>query len=348
MPDACPRVAMKARNIILLLILIVFVGQAISNLFFEGLQSTLQKDVIKRKRRSLQSIRAQYGDLNFKRAYRMTWRSFKKLNRLLKPFIEKEFHHQSCAAPNGAVSPELALSAAIRYFAGGSVWDIMISHGISRSEVYVCIWKVIDAVNAHPGFDICFPESHSQQQAIAAEFQQKSECRFGNCIGAIDGILIWMERPGITICREAGVDANKFFCGRKNKFGLNMQAVCDARRRFMDVSIRNPAATSDFLAFITSDIYQKVTTEGFLAPGLTLFGDNAYVNTRYMTTPFPNVSSGTKDDFNFYQSQLRINIECAFGILVNRWRILKSPLRSMSVAKVTALVFCLCTLQSNE
>ena len=45
-----------------------------------------------------------------------------------------------------------------------------------------------------------------------------------------------------------------------------------------------------------------------------------------MTTPFKAVSSGPKDAFNFFHSQTRINIECAFGMLVNRWAVLKTPI----------------------
>ena len=35
-----------------------------------------------------------------------------------------------------------------------------------------------------------------------------------------------------------------------------------------------------------------------------------------------------KDDFNFYQSRCRINVECAFGILVQRLGVLRRPLRN--------------------
>ena len=54
-----------------------------------------------------------------------------------------------------------------------------------------------------------------------------------------------------------------------------------------------------------------------LAPGLCIYGDAAYGNNMYMTVPFKNVSMGPKDAFNFYHSQIRINIECAFGMLVH-------------------------------
>ena len=63
-----------------------------------------------------------------------------------------------------------------------------------------------------------------------------------------------------------------------------------------------------------------------MSPGLNIYGDKAYVNTPYTTPPFKAVSSGIKDAYNVYHSQLRINIECAFDMLVNRWGILRSPL----------------------
>ncbi|KAE9161337.1 hypothetical protein PF002_g32397, partial [Phytophthora fragariae] len=33
-----------------------------------------------------------------------------------------------------------------------------------------------------------------------------------------------------------------------------------------------------------------------------------------------------RDNYNFHVSQLRIRIEMAFGLLVNKWRIFKQPL----------------------
>jgi hypothetical protein len=51
-----------------------------------------------------------------------------------------------------------------------------------------------------------------------------------------------------------------------------------------------------------------------------LFGDNAYLNTPYMATPFTNVSGdanqAAEDSHNFYHSQLCIWAECSFGMLV--------------------------------
>jgi hypothetical protein len=64
-------------------------------------------------------------------------------------------------------------------------------------------------------------------------------------------------------------------------------------------------------------------------------------------TPFKSVKSGIKDTFNFYHSQLRINIECAFGMFVGRWGILRKALpKSMGLRKIAALTVCLCRLHN--
>ena len=103
--------------------------------------------------------------------------------------------------------------------------------------------------------------------AIAKEFQKDSKAGFNNCVGCIDGLLIWICKPSNRECELCHCGAKKFFCSRKNKFGLNLQAVCDARGRFLDVSIEHPGATSDFLAFMTSSLKRMIETPGFLFPG---------------------------------------------------------------------------------
>ena len=118
-------------------------------------------------------------------------------------------------------------------------------------------------------------------------------------------------------------------------------------RRFLDIEIRHPAATSDYLAFATSDICQKLQTKGFLKKGLSIYGDNAYMKTFFMTVPHKGATSGPKDAFNFYHSQLRIHIECAFGMLVHRWGVLRKAIpMNISIEKTSQLVRCLCILHN--
>jgi hypothetical protein len=300
---------------------------------------------IRRRRRTLASLKTEHGNL-FNRAYRMKYEAFVKLVGHLTPHIPRPAEKfKNC--PNGHIPNELKLAVALRYFAGGSVHDIKIAHGVSKTVVYDSVWVVVNAVNDCNLFQMEYPSCHEEQRQIAKEFENRSMAGFTNCGGCIDGMLLVLEKPTNDECDRVQVDSGKFYCGRKGKFGLNMQAVCDARRRFLDVSLRNPGSASDYLAFITSDLKHDLGTKGFLAENLCIYGDNAYVNNSYMAVPFLNTQSGVKDDYNFFHSQVRINIECSFGILVNRWRILKSPLSaSIKMDKVTALVKCLCKLHN--
>ena len=44
-------------------------------------------------------------------------------------------------------------------------------------------------------------------------------------------------------------------------------------------------------------LFQKLES-GMLAPGWCLYGNNAYLNTSYMATPFAAISGGSKDAYN--------------------------------------------------
>jgi hypothetical protein len=100
-------------------------------------------------------------------------------------------------------------------------------HGVSHTEVYQSIWRVLDAINQHSDFDMKFPDDNDAQRKIADGFKTKSQAGFDCCVGCIDGILIWTEKPSLRDCLLSTCGAKKFLCGRKKKFGLNMQGVCD-------------------------------------------------------------------------------------------------------------------------
>jgi hypothetical protein len=267
---------------------------------------------IARSRRSIHSICKEYGNL-FDRAFRMSWSAFNHLHSLLKDSLASE-HQRQYGHINGPIASQERLAMALRYFAGASPYDIMIVFGVGLTDVYKSVWIVVDACNNHLSnmYPLSYPEDHEEQQDIARGFTGRSAVGFNNCAGAIDGVMICIEKPSELQCERSNVGSGRFYCGRKGKYGLNMQAVCDSRRRFLDISIRHPASASDFLAFVTSNLYESLTNQNVLAPGLALYGDNAYVNTSYMAVPFLKVGSGVKDDYNFFHSQVRA--------MNNKWR----------------------------
>jgi DDE superfamily endonuclease len=232
-----------------------------------------------RTRRSVEDIYNELGPMYFRRAYRMKYSTFKKLADELRPNIilacgQKGSHKRF--VPNGLISPDVRLACAIRWFAGGSAYDLMTSYGIGHSDTMRSYWYVVDAINSHPNFKIEYPKDHEDQRQIARGFQKVSRAGFKCCAGAIDGILIWIHKPSKKDCMDVGCNDGKFMCSRKSKFGLNCQAVCDVRGRILDISIMYPGSTSDCLAFEGMSLFHQLEN-GLLAPGLCIFGDNAYL-----------------------------------------------------------------------
>lgn len=308
----------------------------------------------KRTRRSVRSIFREYGESYTRRAMRMSSKSFWKLLSLLEPSIELcraddgESNRCPQRAPNGSISNAVRLAVALRYFASGQALDLMIMFAISYTEVFRSVWLIVDAINICEDLSLSFPSDHARQRQIAAEFFEKSSVGFDICCGAIDCMLIWTNKPSSQDLYEMGNFGElKYMCGRKGKYGLILQGISDALGRFLDVEIRHPARTGDYIAFETSKIKTKLQKKSFLADGLCFFGDCAYVNETFMATPYKGKCDDTKDDYNFYHSQLRINVECAFGMLVTRWSILRKCMpQNVPLVKVPPLVRALCCLHN--
>jgi DDE superfamily endonuclease len=193
----------------------------------------------------------------------------------------------------------LRIRIALRYLAGGSPLDIALVHGVSHCEVIKCVWMVIDAINNELKLDIKFPTDHNEQLVLANQFQQKSDAGFAHCIGAIDGMLVWIHKPSKVECAKTSTGKAKYFCGRNIYiYILSLQATCDANRKFLDIYLGHPGAASDFLCFQTSPLQNQLEQPNFLHPDHCIYGDNEYVNTPYMETPYKSVGAGPEDNYN--------------------------------------------------
>ena len=112
--------------------------------------------------------------------------------------------------PSTDIPSELKLSIAIRFFAGGDLYDLMISHGVSMTSIYASVWQVVDAINSNNDLAIEFPKDHAVQRRIADGFRKKSQVDFGGCVGAIDGMLVWTTKPSTYDCEQMSVGAKRF------------------------------------------------------------------------------------------------------------------------------------------
>jgi len=134
-----------------------------------------------RVRKNVLDIMDEMGPTHVRRACRMSQPTFFDLHEKLEPHLcppRRNRKRKLKGAKNGLVSGETRLSAGIRYFAGGRPEDISVVHGISHSEVFNSVWKVVDGVNKCDFFNISHPSSHDEQRRIARGFEHKSSPSF--------------------------------------------------------------------------------------------------------------------------------------------------------------------------
>ena len=165
---------------------------------------------------------------------------------------------------------------------------ISVMFGMLQLSVLDSIVAMVDTVTGSEEIDTTFRSGHAKQRKRLCGFQRKSPLAgFSICAGYINGSVIWTHKPTKADCEDSGVDETTFFCGRKDKFGLNIQAVCTHKKRFMSISILYGASDLDHLAFEISELTQyELSVEEFLAQGLCIVGDNACSNTFCMVTPY--------------------------------------------------------------
>jgi hypothetical protein len=116
-----------------------------------------------------------------------------------------------------------------------------------------------------------------------------------------------------------------YFSGLYQCYGLNVQATCDAQCQFTSLSVLCPdGGTSDRKAFCASHVCNIVQE---LLGGFFILSDNACVLTSTLLIQYSGKEkqNSSKDAFIFF-SQLWIQIEQAFGLLVTKWCVFKKLL----------------------
>lgn len=267
------------------------------------------------------------GPRKFRRMYRMEVEQFEELFNLVRPALETQDVVQAERSSGSEVCAEVRLAITLRYLAGGSYLDVCSNFGVSNAEFYRSVWRCVDAIN--DTFPIDFPIDDEEELTRLEEGWARKSRRqtLRGVVGAIDGRCIWQTNPGLAVHNPS-----RYYCARKDKFALLLMAICDSDRRFRWFDISATPTTHDSLAWIQTKLGQRVKN-GDLPARFFFIGDCAFTNTHSMISP------GHDDDFNFEHSSMRINIECAFGLLVRRWGILWRSLE-MDFNKSGSVVGC--------
>ena len=125
------------------------------------------------------------------------------------------------------VPPEVSLSIALRFMAGGSHLDIADLHGVDERSVYRHFHRVVDAINETYDISVDVTDDDVVNELEAGFRANSMNQAVEGAIGAVDGLLIRMRCP---TAKESS-NARRFFC-RKKHHALNLQVSMTLKPRF--------------------------------------------------------------------------------------------------------------------
>ena len=277
----------------------------------------------------------------FHKRYRMSLKDFNFLVRLLQKYIKPNWDMSSRRCDHPIIA-EVVVAVGLRYLSGGTYDDIMNVYGMSKTGLYKSRNKFLDAVLQCPELAIKLPSTPEQWERIRIGFARKSTNGImRGCVGAIDGFLQPVTTPRLKECNN---NPRAYFSGHYNTTGLNCQGLCDSHLRFLHFSVIAPGKTADCRAYEDTGLPNIVNN---LPSGIYIVGDAAYMLTEHMLVPFTGAEKLDieKDAYNFFQSQIRIRIEMAFGRLTTKWRILRRKLETS--LKVSSKILSACAILHN-
>lgn len=189
--------------------------------------------------------------------------------------------------------------------------------------------------------------SREMWSKIAENYFQK--WNFPNCIGAIDGKHVRVKCPAHSGSR---------FYNYKHFFSILLQAVADADCKLIAVDIGTVGRQSDGGNFRTSTIYNLLETGKLDVPPdaelhgsvskipFVLVGDEGYPLLPYLMRPYPARNLDNRQRiFNYRLSRARRSVECAFGIMSSKWRILHKCIET-SEENAVKIIKAICILHN--
>ncbi|XP_065651247.1 putative nuclease HARBI1 [Hydra vulgaris] len=234
---------------------------------------------------------------------RMDYNVFMKL-------VDSIRHHISLSprfVRRDTFSPERRVAMVLYYLKDkGSFRMVANTFGVSKATLSVSLRLVCCAINLELGPKLIkFPNTNEEINFMTYKFESK----FGIplVLGCFDGTHIPIQQPQDN-CHD-------YFC-YKMKYSLNCQAVGDEKGRFTDVEIRWPGSVHD------ARIYANKLVPGYSPVLPFLLEDPAYPLLPNLLKEYPHSESDKHALFNNMLRSARNQIECAFGRLKSRWRVL--------------------------
>jgi len=171
---------------------------------------------------------------SFQSRYHMSLQAFHLLLSILRSSVTVDGKQsRRCTSGNAPIVPELVVGAGLRFLGGESQKSIADIYGISVKSTMRIVDKFLHAVNKH--LQIQLPTDEEELETFAMDWDAVSGAGgiYHGVVGAIDGWLCCIDRPSVP----SPVD---YFSGHYQRFGINIQAVCDSKIRFIYFGVVAP------------------------------------------------------------------------------------------------------------
>lgn len=191
-----------------------------------------------------------------------------------------------------------------------------------------------------------FPE---EDDVLCIVEQFWNRWKFPNCVGCIDGKHVRIKKP---------LHSGSMYRNYKQYFSIVLQAVAGPDYRFLAIDIGAYGKESDGGIFRHSNLSKKLETGALGVQRLSglpgtettvphvLLGDEAYPLKTYLMRPYPVSKLGPSETiFNNRLSKARQVVECAFGIMTSKWRLLHKAIE-VNPDEADTIVKCICLLHN--
>ncbi|BES91466.1 Hypothetical protein NTJ_04273 [Nesidiocoris tenuis] len=300
--------------------------------------------LLRRPERSIHSVNI-WSELRledpwrFRRCLRMDEPTFCWLLEAVTPRIEKKNTTMRQSIP-----PAERLSMTLRFLATGeSQESLRLQFRVGQSTVSGILKETIDAINAVLDGQIRVPATEEKWHEKARRFDEM--WNFPHAIGAIDGKHVAIEAP---------IGSGSMFYNYKGFSSIVLFAAVDADLRFTFVDIGTNGRDSDagiwqrsLLKKAIDDGSLKIPPsqiyKGSMLPFVFLSDEGLPLGSAILI-PFSKALCRNRQDrriFNYRLSRARRVVENAFGLLVARFLLLRSPIRiDPDVASKAVLACC--------
>lgn len=256
--------------------------------------------------------------------FRMTPSAMESLLQLVAPLIERAVTYW-----RKPIEPAQRLCLTLRYLATGETMrSISSNYRVGYSTTSKIIRETCKALwDALQQQHLSFPTDTEWNQ-IAREFNHL--WNFPNCVGALEGKHVTIQAP-------ANSGSTNLNCrGYHSKV---LMAMSDARYRFTMIDVGTPGRQNDSVAFLASQFGEGLHSgtvhfppapplpgTGSEAPYVIVANEEFPLRT-YLMRPYSGGSlNPSQQIFNRRLIRARGTVENAFGILANRWRILRGTI----------------------